>query len=78
MIKKFILKSIRLYQKTLSPDSGWLAYKYPHGFCKYYPNCSTYCYQAIEKYGILTGGFKSISRVLRCNPFNKGGVDDLK
>ena len=78
MIKKFLLKLIKLYQKTLSPDSGWFSYKHPHGFCKYHPNCSTYSYQAIEKHGVIKGSFKSIYRILRCNPFNKGGHDPVK
>ena len=78
MIKKLILKFIKLYQKTLSPDSGWFANKYPHGFCKYYPNCSTYSYQAIEKYGVIKGSFKSLYRIIRCNPFSKGGIDNVK
>ncbi|OGY94497.1 MAG: membrane protein insertion efficiency factor YidD [Candidatus Komeilibacteria bacterium RIFOXYA2_FULL_45_9] len=76
-MKRFILKLIKLYQKTFSPDSGWLAYKHPQGFCRYYPNCSTYCYQAIEKYGVFKGGFKSFLRILRCHPFAKGGVDQV-
>lgn len=77
-MKKIVLFLIKLYQKTLSLDSGWFSYKYPAGYCKFYPNCSEYCYQAINKYGILKGGLKSIKRIIRCNPFSSGGYDPLK
>jgi len=77
-MKKIFLSLIRLYQKTLSPSTGWFVYKHPHGYCKYYPTCSEYSYQAIEKYGIIKGFLMSIWRILRCNPFSKGGYDPVK
>lgn len=46
--------------------------------CKFFPTCSNYSYQAIEKYGFLKGTLKSSIRILKCNPFSKGGVDLLK
>ncbi|MCT4612975.1 MAG: membrane protein insertion efficiency factor YidD [Clostridia bacterium] len=46
--------------------------------CRYYPTCSDYTYQAINKYGIIKGGFLGLWRILRCNPFSKGGIDLLK
>ena len=45
--------------------------------CKYYPTCSEYGLQAIEKYGALKGGLLTIWRILRCNPFSKGGYDPV-
>lgn len=66
---------IRLYQKTISPDHGPLKSFFPYGYCKFTPSCSEYGYQAIEKYGVLKGGFKAMYRILRCNPWNKGGED---
>lgn len=66
---------IRLYQKTFSPDHGPLKHFYPHGYCKYYPTCSQYGYEVIKKRGIIVGGLKTIWRILRCNPWSKGGVD---
>ncbi|HBU06578.1 MAG TPA: membrane protein insertion efficiency factor YidD [Candidatus Magasanikbacteria bacterium] len=66
---------IRLYQKTLSPDHGPLKHLYPHGYCKYYPTCSEYGYQVIKKHGIIIGSLKAGWRILRCNPWSKGGVD---
>ncbi|MBU1037135.1 membrane protein insertion efficiency factor YidD [Patescibacteria group bacterium] len=78
MLKKAILKLILIYQKTLSPDTGWLAIKHPHGFCRYYPTCSSYSYQAIKRHGLVKGFLKSLIRILKCNPFSKGGYDPLK
>ena len=45
--------------------------------CRFVPSCSEYGYQAIEKYGIIRGGAMAVWRVLRCNPFNKGGYDPV-
>jgi len=77
-MKKIVLFLIRLYQKTLSPDTGWFNYKHPHGYCKYYPTCSEYGYQSIQKYGFFKGSMKALWRILRCNPFSKGGYDPIK
>lgn len=72
------LKTIRFYQKTLSFDHGFFAFLFPAGFCRFKPTCSEYGYAAIEKYGIFRGGLKAIWRILRCNPFSRGGFDPLK
>ncbi len=77
MIKKIFLKLIRLYQKTFSPDTGWFSYKHPYGFCRFHPHCSEYGHQAIEKYGVLKGGLFTIKRILKCNPFSRGGNDPV-
>jgi len=74
-IKQPFLGLIRLYQKTLSPDHGLLKGIFPAGFCKYSPSCSEYSYQAIEKHGVIMGLLKGLWRILRCNPFSKGGED---
>ncbi len=68
---------IKLYQKTISPDHGWFSGLSPIGFCRFYPSCSVYGYRAIEKYGILKGGLMATWRIMRCNPFSKGGEDKL-
>lgn len=70
MMKKLCIKLIEFYQKAISP---WLGHN-----CKYYPTCSEYTKQAIEKYGAVKGTIKGIKRILRCNPFSKGGYDPLK
>lgn len=74
----FVLKLIRLYQKTLSFDHGVFKYLYPHGFCRFKPTCSEYAYEAVERFGIIKGGLKALWRVLRCNPFSKGGYDPVE
>ena len=70
MMKKVFIKLIEFYQKAISP---WLGHN-----CKYYPTCSEYAKQAIEKYGAIKGTLISFKRILRCNPFSKGGYDPLK
>lgn len=72
-MKKIILKFIGLYKKIISPIISAEGYH-----CKFYPSCSEYTKQAIEKYGIFKGTFLGIKRILRCNPFSKGGYDPLK
>ncbi|MDD2871043.1 MAG: membrane protein insertion efficiency factor YidD [Candidatus Gracilibacteria bacterium] len=68
---------INIYQKNLSPDhSFWAKNTYPGGYCKYTPTCSEYTKQALVKYGFFRGWLKGIWRIIRCNPFSKGG-DDL-
>ena len=75
-IKLLVLKLIRFYQKTFSPDHGRFSLIHPWtGVCKFQPTCSEYAYQAIVKYGLLKGGFKAIKRILRCHPWSKGGWD---
>lgn len=73
-----VIALIRLYQKTLSFDHSPLKTMYPHGFCRFYPTCSQYGVEAIEKYGIIKGGAMTCWRILRCNPWNKGGNDPVK
>lgn len=76
-MKKPALFLIRIYQKTFSPDHGLLKRRFPNGYCRFHPTCSEYTYQAIEKYGFLKGGFKGFYRILRCNPWSKGGEDPV-
>lgn len=72
-VKKFLIFLINKYQKHISP------FIHSKGVnCKYYPTCSEYTKQAIFKYGSLRGIFIGIKRILRCNPFSKGGYDPLK
>lgn len=71
------IKLLRLYQKTFSLDHGFFRRLFPYGYCKFHPTCSEYAIQAIEKYGFVKGGLKATWRVMRCNPWSKGGVDPL-
>ena len=72
-MKKFFISLINFYKKNISP---YLSFKGIH--CKYYPTCSEYTKQAIEKYGTIKGLWLGFARILRCNPFSKGGYDPLK
>ena len=72
-MKKILIKMIDIYKKSISP---WLEFHGVH--CKYEPTCSEYTKQAIEKYGAIKGTLLGIKRILRCNPFSKGGYDPLK
>lgn len=78
MCKWLALKSIRLYQKTLSLDHGPLSILYSEGFCRYQPTCSQYTYEAIKKYGVFKGSWMGFKRILRCTPWSKGGEDPVK
>ena len=73
----FVLMLIRIYQKTLSFDHGMISLFFPQGYCRFHPTCSEYGYKAIEKYGLIKGGFMAFWRILRCNPWNKGGHDPV-
>ena len=63
------------YQQTLSPDHGWFRSQHPYGFCRYYPTCSSYTIDALQRYGFFRGSALSLWRILRCNPLSRGGID---
>lgn len=60
---------IRFYQLAISPMTP--------SVCRYYPSCSNYAIEAIDKYGALKGGWLAIRRILRCHPFRPGGFDPV-
>ena len=72
------IKTIKAYQKFFSFDHSKLKHFFPYGFCRFHPTCSEYAIQAIEKHGLLKGGLMAVWRVLRCNPWNQGGIDPVK
>lgn len=72
-MKKIFILLVKIYKKTLSPVLSFFGVH-----CKYYPTCSDYMIQAVEKYGFFKGFFLGFKRILRCNPFSKGGYDPLK
>lgn len=69
-MKKIALLGIRLYQRALSP-------LLPPA-CRFYPTCSHYAYQAIDRHGVLKGSWLALGRLARCHPFNPGGFDPVK
>ena len=68
-MKKVLLKLIRFYQTAISPRTA------PK--CKYFPTCSQYAYEAIERFGVCKGLLMGLWRILRCNPWSKGGYDPV-
>ncbi len=70
LLKKIIVLLIRGYQIFISPIMP--------GKCRFYPTCSTYFVQAVEKYGPFKGSLLGIKRILKCHPFHEGGYDPLK
>ena len=66
-MKRLLIKLLRFWQVFVSP-------LYPPS-CRFYPTCSEYAIMAVEKHGVLKGSIKALWRVLRCNPWSKGGVD---
>jgi putative membrane protein insertion efficiency factor len=77
-IRKIPMGMIKIYQKTLSPDHSPLMKKIiPGGVCRFHPTCSRYTYEAIEKYGVIKGSWLGLKRIIRCNPFNPGGIDPV-
>ena len=72
-MKKIFIFIIKIYKKTISPIISACGIH-----CKYYPTCSEYTMQAINKYGCIKGSFLGVKRILKFNPFSKGGYDPLK
>jgi putative membrane protein insertion efficiency factor len=66
-VRYLLVPLIRLYQMALSPLLG------PH--CRFYPSCSQYALEAIQKHGALAGSWLALRRLLRCHPGHPGGVD---
>lgn len=68
-MKRLLLAMIRFYRKAISPLTP--------ASCKYIPTCSQYGLEAIERFGALKGGLLTLWRVLRCNPWSRGGYDPV-
>ncbi|HHV25603.1 membrane protein insertion efficiency factor YidD [Anaerosalibacter bizertensis] len=71
-MKRIAIGIIKIYQNYISK------YIFPYRSCRFYPTCSAYTIEAIEKYGFLKGVYMGTKRILRCNPFNPGGYDPVK
>ncbi|MDQ3245230.1 MAG: membrane protein insertion efficiency factor YidD [bacterium] len=79
-LSKYLVKLINFYQKVISPDTGRLKKLgfFSRPTCVFYPTCSEYTKQAIQKYGSLKGIYLGIRRILRCHPWQKNHMDLLK
>ena len=69
-MKKLLIQIIKVYRKYISPLKG-------RATCIYYPTCSQYAIEALEKYGVVKGTYLAVRRILRCHPFHKGGYDPV-
>ncbi|MEG2353878.1 MAG: membrane protein insertion efficiency factor YidD [Clostridium sp.] len=69
-MKKLLISLIKFYRKNISPMKA--------PCCRFYPTCSQYALEAVEKYGAIKGGFLAIKRILKCHPFHPGGYDPVK
>jgi len=68
-MKRLFLMLIHFYQRFISPLKGQT--------CRFYPSCSEYSAQAIQKYGLTKGIWKAVIRILKCHPFHPGGHDPV-
>ena len=69
-MRKIFIKPIEIYRRLVSP-------MLPPS-CRYWPSCSEYALQAIQKHGVLKGGLLGAWRVIRCNPWSRGGIDPVR
>lgn len=67
-MKNIMIYLIRIYQKIPGP---W------HNCCRHIPTCSNYAIEAIQSYGVIKGGFLSVKRILKCNPWGSSGYDPV-
>ncbi len=68
-MRRFLMTLIRVYQWTLSPMLG--------AHCRFYPSCSCYAHEALQRHGALLGTWLAIKRLLRCQPLSPGGYDPV-
>lgn len=73
-----LITLISLYQKTLSPDHGWLRARFPHGACRFRPTCSEYAKDALRIHGAIRGSGLALRRIGRCHPGSAGGYDPIR
>ena len=65
------------YQRTLSPDHGWMKRMVGHPVCRYTPTCSEYAHEALERHGLIAGSWLALRRIIRCTPWHIGGDDPV-
>lgn len=69
-VRGVVLVLLRFYQVLISPLKP--------SVCRFYPSCSEYFYQAVEKWGVIKGSYLGIRRLLKCHPFHAGGYDPVE
>ncbi len=78
MSRRAVIGLIALYQRTLSPDHGWLKGRRPYGTCRFHPTCSEYAKEAVERFGVRRGLWLGMKRIGRCHPGAAGGFDPVR
>jgi uncharacterized protein len=68
-VRRLVVGMIRVYQRFISPLLG--------SNCRYYPTCSHYTLEAVEKYGVMRGSWLGAKRIARCHPWHPGGYDPV-
>ena len=66
MVKQLLIKLVKLYQRMPLKS---------HNKCRFIPTCSNYAITVLEEFGAIKGSWLTIKRIIRCNPFHKGGID---
>jgi hypothetical protein len=69
-VKNIFIFLIKIYQKIISPIFG-------RNKCRFYPSCSNYSIEAFNRFGLFRGLYLSLKRIIKCNPFNEGGIDKV-
>ena len=68
-MKGIVIALVQFYRAAISPALP--------ASCRYYPSCSEYCCEAVERYGVTRGGWLAIQRIARCHPFHRAGYDPV-
>jgi putative membrane protein insertion efficiency factor len=68
-MKQLVILVLKFYKRFISPSLP--------PSCRFYPTCSEYAMTAVSRFGVIRGGFLAIKRILRCNPYCKGGFDPV-
>jgi uncharacterized protein len=75
--RRILAGALRLYQVVVSPLLGLFTAPGYGQTCRFYPSCSEYALVAVQRHGVLRGGWLAVRRLLRCHPWNPGGVDHV-
>jgi len=78
MFAYLLILLIKVYQKIISPEQSFWGKRLGFRVCRFHPTCSQYAIDAVKKYGALKGSYLAVRRLLRCHPWNPGGIDPVR